>query len=188
MLLNSFRRTGSRLGLIALFAFAMSFALGALSCQASTAPRPPVARIVPHTLEAHGQTRVDDYYWLRERENPDVIAYLKAENAYADSVMAPYAGQEEALFREIIGRIKKDDASVPYLKRGYFYYDRYEGTGEYSIFCRKPGWWARETWSSERIPTPAPMAPWDVIPPASVRRTLRGLLSTEKSGLRSRIP
>lgn len=139
MLSRSFRRTGSRCGFAALFTFAASLALGALSCHASTVPRPPVARIVPHTLEAHGQTRVDDYYWLRERENPEVIAYLKAENAYADSVMAPYAGQEEALFQEIIGRIKKDDASVPYLKRGYYYYDRYEGSGEYPIFCRKRG-------------------------------------------------
>jgi oligopeptidase B len=106
---------------------------------ASAAPRPPVARIVPHPLEAHGQTRIDDYFWLRDRDDPEVIAYLEAENAYADSVMAPSAALEAALFREITGRIKKDDSSVPYLKRGYYYYDRYEGAGEYPIFCRKKG-------------------------------------------------
>jgi len=106
---------------------------------ASAAPRPPVARIVPYPLVAHGQTRIDDYFWLRDRDDPEVIAYLEAENAYADSVMAPSAELEAALFHEIVGRIKKDDSSVPYLKRGYYYYDRYEGAGEYPIFCRKPG-------------------------------------------------
>jgi oligopeptidase B len=106
---------------------------------ASAAPRPPVARIIPHPLEAHGQTRIDDYYWLRERDNPEVIAYLRAENAYTDSILAPSAELRESLFREIVGRIKKDDSTVPYLKDGYYYYDRYEGTGEYPIVCRKRG-------------------------------------------------
>jgi oligopeptidase B len=124
---------------VALPPFALALAALLAPGPARAAPRPPAARVAPHPLTAHGHTRVDDYYWLRERDNPEVIAYLQAENAYTDSVMAPCAGLEEALFREITGRIKKDDASVPYLKHGYYYYDRYEGTGEYPIFCRKPG-------------------------------------------------
>ncbi len=103
------------------------------------APRPPRAAKRPHLLEAHGQERVDEYYWLRERENPAVLAYLEAENAYLDQVMAPTAGLQESLFKEIVGRIKKDDASVPVLERGYWHYTRYVAGGEYALHCRRQG-------------------------------------------------
>ena len=103
------------------------------------APEPPVA--TPHAHEFHefDQLRVDPYYWLRERENPEVLSYLQAENDYLDAVMASAQPLQEELFAEIVGRIKKDDASVPYLARGYYYYSRYVPEGEYPLYCRKQG-------------------------------------------------
>ncbi|MDH3745535.1 MAG: S9 family peptidase [Acidobacteriota bacterium] len=102
-----------------------------------TVPEPPIAKAVPTELEKHGDVRIDDYYWLRERENPEVIAYLEAENAYTDAVMAHAAGFQQGLFDEIVARIKEDDSSVPYRDKGYFYYRRFEEGGEYPIYCRK---------------------------------------------------
>ena len=107
-------------------------------CGAS-GPEPPVARKKPVELEKHGHRRVDDYYWLRERENPDVIAYLKAENAYTEALMAHTEGLQEALYDEFKARIKQTDISVPYKKGDYFYYQRTEAGKEYPIYCRKKG-------------------------------------------------
>jgi oligopeptidase B len=101
--------------------------------------RPPQARITPVKLEKHGQTRVDNYYWLRERQNPEVLAYLNAENEYTDSVMAPTNGLQETLFQEFKARIKQTDMSVPYRLDDYFYYTRVEEGKEYPIYCRKKG-------------------------------------------------
>ena len=103
----------------------------------SSPPEPPVAEIVPKTLEAHGDVRVDNYFWMRERENPKVIEYLNAENAYTDAVMAHAEGFQTKLFEEIKGRIKQTDLSVPYRHDDYFYYDRQEDGKDYSIYCRK---------------------------------------------------
>jgi oligopeptidase B len=100
---------------------------------------PPVAKVVPERLEKHGDVRVDNYYWLREREEPDVLAYLKAENAYTDAMEAHTAPLEGALFEEIKGRIKQTDLSVPYKEDGYFYYIRFEEGSEYPFYCRKKG-------------------------------------------------
>ncbi len=100
---------------------------------------PPVAKVVPKRLEAHGDVRVDDYYWLRERDNPDVLAYLEAENAYLEAVMKHTEGLQEQLFQEIKGRIKKDDSTVPYAYDGYYYFTRVEADKEYKIYCRKKG-------------------------------------------------
>ncbi|MEN8120570.1 MAG: S9 family peptidase [Bacteroidota bacterium] len=100
-------------------------------------PQPPVAEKMKKELTIHGDTRIDNYYWIRERENPKVIDYLNAENAYKDSVMAHTKDFQKNLFDEIVGRIKKDDSSVPYKRNGYFYYTRYEEGGEYPIYCRK---------------------------------------------------
>jgi len=100
---------------------------------------PPTATTRPDTLETHGHPRIDNYYWLRERDDPDVIAYLEAENAYARSVMAHTKVLEDALYEEIVGRIKQDDASVPYRQDGFYYYQRYEEGKEYPIYCRKNG-------------------------------------------------
>ncbi len=106
---------------------------------AAAAPRPPVAKKAPKTLELHGVKRVDPYYWLKEREDPEVIAYLEAENAYTEAVMAPTKDLQEKLFQEIVGRIQQDDSTVPYRDRGYYYYERYEEGDDYPIYCRKKG-------------------------------------------------
>jgi oligopeptidase B len=97
----------------------------------------PVAVKKPKELTMHGHTRIDNYYWLRERDNPEVIAYLEAENAYREQVMKDTEQLQKDLFQEIVGRIKQDDESVPYKENGYYYYTRYEEGKEYPIFCRK---------------------------------------------------
>ena len=94
---------------------------------------------IPTQLEKHGRVRLDDYYWLRERDNPEVIAYLNAENAYAEKEMAHTKGFEEKLFEEIKARFKQTDMSVPYKRDDYFYYTRYEEGKEYPIYARKRG-------------------------------------------------
>lgn len=99
---------------------------------------PPVAESRPHELEIHGDVRVDEYYWLRERDDPDVIAYLEAENAYLDRVMAHTEEMQETLFEEIRGRVVEDDSSVPYRDGDYWYYTRHEKGKQYEIHCRRP--------------------------------------------------
>jgi oligopeptidase B len=100
---------------------------------------PPTAKVVPHRLEAHGHVRIDDYYWLRERDNPEVIAYLEAENAYTDAVMAHTEELQETLYQEILGRIKQTDLSVPVFDNGYYYYSRTEEGKDYPVYARKQG-------------------------------------------------
>jgi len=102
-----------------------------------SAPRPE--KKPKQLVSASGDTRTDDYYWLNERENPAVTAYLEAENRYADSVLAPVADLQAKIFEEMKARIKQDDNTVPYLKNGYWYYARFESGKEYPIFCRKKG-------------------------------------------------
>ena len=99
----------------------------------------PLAPKKPQLLEIHGHQRQDPYYWMNDRENPEVIDYLNAENSYLKEVMKPTEGLQKQLFEEMKGRIKEQDESVPYLKSGYFWYTRYEKGSEYPIFCRKPG-------------------------------------------------
>jgi oligopeptidase B len=100
---------------------------------------PPVARRVPHSVTQHGETREDDYHWLREKEAPAVRAYLEAENAYTEAVMRPTEALQERLYAEILGRIQETDLRVPYRKGGYFYYSRTEQGKQYPILCRKKG-------------------------------------------------
>lgn len=100
---------------------------------------PPTAKRVPRTEIVHGDVRVDDYYWMRDRDDPAVTEYLTAENAYADLVMAPAAAFQESLYAEMLARIKEDDQTVPYLQRGFFYYSRTETGKQYPIYCRKAG-------------------------------------------------
>ncbi len=102
-------------------------------------PVPPVAEKKPKELTIHGHTRVDDYFWLRERENPEVIAYLEAENAYTEAMLEHTKPLQEKLYQEIVGRIKQTDESVPYFWNGYHYYTRFEEGKEYPIYCRKKG-------------------------------------------------
>ena len=110
---------------------------------ADSAPvAPPVVEERPYEVAApHGATRQDEYYWLRddERANPDMLAYLEAENDYADAVMAPLAASEAALYEELVGRIKQDDSSVPYKYKDYWYYTRFEDGQEYPIHARRKG-------------------------------------------------
>jgi len=98
---------------------------------------PPKAAIRPHEMTMHGHTRIDNYYWLNERENPEVIAYLEAENQYAEACLKHTEPLQEQLFKEIKGRIKQDDNSVPIKIRDYYHYTRYKEGKEYPIFCRK---------------------------------------------------
>jgi oligopeptidase B len=111
-------------------------AAAVIAC-APSEPVAPVAEKKAHELEMHGDLRVDDYYWLRERSNPEVLAYLEAENAYTEEVMAKSKPLQEELFTEIKNRIQPDDSTVPALDDGYFYYRRYENDLEYPIYCRK---------------------------------------------------
>lgn len=100
---------------------------------------PPVAEKIPHEMTIHGDTRIDNYYWLNERDNPKVIAYLQAENSYLDTMLSPIDKLREQLFQEMKGRIKEADESVPYRYNGYLYYTRFEEGKEYPVYCRKKG-------------------------------------------------
>ncbi|MGH7459274.1 MAG: S9 family peptidase [Longimicrobiaceae bacterium] len=106
---------------------------------ASELPEPPTAEPRPRALTIHGDTRSDDYYWLRERDNPEVIAYLERENAYTEALTAHTGPLRDTLFREIKGRIKQDDSSVPVRIDDYFYYTRYEEGEDYPMRARKRG-------------------------------------------------
>lgn len=107
--------------------------------QMSDKIQPPVAKIVPKTLEKHGHKRVDNYYWLNERENPEVIDYLNKENEYYQKSTAHTKPLQDELFLEMKGRIKEDDSSVPYLYNGYYYITRFETGKDYPIYSRKKG-------------------------------------------------
>ena len=100
-------------------------------------PPPPVARRIPKGTEIHGDRLVDDYHWLREKDNPEVPAYLHAENAYTDAVTKETEAFQQALYAEMLARIKEDDVSVPYRRGRHFYYARTETGKQYPIYCRK---------------------------------------------------
>ena len=105
-------------------------------------PAPPDAEKREHTVRApHGAERVDEYYWLRDddRKDPAMLAYLEAENAYADAYMARLKPVEDRLYEEIVGRIKQDDSSVPYRERGWWYYSRFETGQDYPVYARREG-------------------------------------------------
>jgi oligopeptidase B len=109
---------------------------------ASPLPSPPDVAKKPHVVEApHGAQRNDEYYWLRDdtRKNPEMLAYLNEENAYTDAYMARLKPLQETVYEEIVGRIKQDDASVPYRERGYWYYTRFETGKDYPIYARRKG-------------------------------------------------
>jgi len=102
-------------------------------------PPPPLASRRPRVFELHGERFEDPYYWLRDRDDPAVRAYLEAENAYADQVLAPTRSLQESLYQEMLGRIKQTDVSVPYRDGGHWYYVRTEEGKQYPIYCRKRG-------------------------------------------------
>jgi len=99
----------------------------------------PVAKKFPKQLKKHNEIRIDDYYWLNDRENPEVIDYLNQENSYYDAMTAHTKDFQKQLFEEMKGRIKEDDQSVPYLYNGYYYITRYEKGQDYPIYSRKKG-------------------------------------------------
>lgn len=99
----------------------------------------PIAPIKPKSLICHNQSRTDNYYWMNDRENPEVIQYLEEENKYKDNLLKGTEDLQTSLFKEMKGRIKEDDSSVPYFKNGYFYYNRFEKGKEYPVYCRKKG-------------------------------------------------
>ncbi|MCU0352038.1 MAG: S9 family peptidase [Flavobacterium sp.] len=101
--------------------------------------QPPVAKKVPHTLEKHGHVRTDNYYWLNDRENQEVIDYLNQENEYYQKMTAHTKELQENLFQEMKSRIKEDDSSVPYFYNGYYYITRFEKGKDYPIYSRKKG-------------------------------------------------
>ena len=110
-------------------------------------PTPPIARNEPTETPLHGAVLTDDYAWLRDKENPDVTAYLEAENAYAEAFMAPLAGLREELYQEMLCHIKQTDVSVPFRDGAWWYYTRTEEGKQYAIHCRKP--------HECRVPVPA---------------------------------
>nr|WP_264538604.1 S9 family peptidase [Flavobacterium sp. N1736] len=99
----------------------------------------PQAKVIPKTLKKHKETRIDNYFWLNDRENPEVINYLNQENAYYESMTSHTKPLQESLYEEMKGRIKEDDSSVPYFYNGYFYITRFETGQDYPIFSRKKG-------------------------------------------------
>jgi len=103
------------------------------------AKQPPVAKKMTHSTEIHGYTMKDDYFWLRGKENPEVIKYLEDENAYTEEVMQPTKGLQDALYKEILGHIKQTDLSVPSRIGDYYYYSRTEEGKQYPIQCRRKG-------------------------------------------------
>ena len=100
---------------------------------------PPIAKKIPKKLEKHGHVRIDNYYWLKERDNPEVLAYLKAENDYTAAVTAHTENLRQKLFDEFKARIKQTDMSVPYKRDDYWYLTRVEEGKEYPLYCRRKG-------------------------------------------------
>ncbi|MFI5183797.1 MAG: S9 family peptidase [Vicinamibacteria bacterium] len=106
---------------------------------AQAPPEPPTARRIPKVDVIHGDRRLDDYFWLRDKADPEVKAYIEAENAYADAVMKPTVALQETLYKEMLGRIQETDMGVPFRKGTHFYYSRTEQGKQYPIYCRKKG-------------------------------------------------
>jgi oligopeptidase B len=102
-------------------------------------PTPPTAEVIETVLTNFGTERIDNYFWLKDKDNPKVIDYLHAENAYTEAVMASTEAFQQTIYDEIVGRIKEDDESYPSFKDGYYYYSRTEKGKQYRIFCRRKG-------------------------------------------------
>ena len=100
-------------------------------------PAPPAAKKEPVSFNEFGNTRTDNYFWLRDKKNPEVIKYLEEENKYSEMVMSHTKELQEKLFAEMKGRIKEEDSSVPLFENGYWYYSRTETGKQYAVYCRK---------------------------------------------------
>ena len=124
----------------ALFLTLLALMMTSLPLTAASAlsqQKPPVAERKPKDVTVHGDRRIDDYFWLREKENPAVRTYLEAENAYTEAVLAPAQGLRARLYQEMLGRIVEDDTSAPVPFRGYLYYSRTEKGKQYARYCRR---------------------------------------------------
>ncbi len=122
----------------ALVFYGFLFIMGSVSGRAQTIS-PPVAKIIPRADTNFGDIRIDNYFWMRDKDNPEVIKFLEAENAYTESVMKPTEELQQKLYDEILGRIKQTDLSVPEKVKDYYYYSRtFEGK-QYGYYCRKKG-------------------------------------------------
>ena len=122
--------------------YVLASLLLAVTASAAEMPQPPTVAKKPHEVTTpFGASRNDPYYWLRDdtRKNEEMLAYLKAENAYADALLAPTKPLADKIYDEIVGRIKQDDASVPYRLRGHWYYTRFETGKDYPISARREG-------------------------------------------------
>ncbi len=115
----------------------MAVAVFVLTGADASLPKPPVAKTVPHVTEVNGHKMVDNYFWLRDKPNAEVRAYLEAENVYTDAVMKPTEGFQSKLYDEMLSRVKETDVEVPYREGDYFYYIRTEAGKQYGIRCRK---------------------------------------------------
>ncbi len=111
----------------------------AVGCAKKQPPQPPIAKIEPKVDTLFGDVRVDNYYWLREKSNPEVIKYLEAENAYTKAMMKHTEKFQKKLYDEMVGRIKETDLTVPEREGDYYYYSRTEQGKQYRIYCRKKG-------------------------------------------------
>ena len=120
-------------------ALAINSAAQAQSNGGGAPPKPPMAEKKTKTTNIHGETLVDDYFWLREKTNPAVMSHLKAEDDYTESVMKPTKALQEKLYNEMVSHIKETDQQVPYRRGDYFYYTRTEKGKQYPIFCRMKG-------------------------------------------------
>jgi oligopeptidase B len=129
-------KTIRRIALIAALPFVALLGHGLV---AQSGVQPPVAKKVAHETKIHGYTLKDDYFWFREKSNPEVIKYLEAENAYTEEVMKPTQALQETLYTEMLGRIKQTDLSVPARIGEYFYYSRTQEGKQYSYRCRRKG-------------------------------------------------
>ena len=141
-LILSKMKTKNRLNILTLLLLALIVLSPACKNRKDMKPQgiqPPDAKKKPKELTIHGDTRIDNYFWLNQRDDQEVIDYLKAENKYTKAALKPTEGLQESLFGEMKGRIKEDDQSVPYKKNGYYYYTRFEEGKEYPLYCRKKG-------------------------------------------------
>src|SRR5258708_38292522 len=125
---------------LAVAAFVPGVALAqATTTATATALTPPLAAVRPHRFDEHGNVRVDPYYWLKDRNNPEVIKYLEDENAYTKGVMAHTEALQERLYEELKGRVLQNDQSVPFREGNYFYYTRLVQAKHYPIYVRERG-------------------------------------------------
>src|SRR5512142_1079419 len=130
------RRTVRRI--VFLFTILMTIST-MVTAQSTELPSPPVAKKQPHVTDIHGLRLQDDYFWFRDKANPEVRAYLEAENAYTDAIMKPTLPLQKKLYDELLSRIKETDVNVPYKEGNYFYYSRTETGKQYPFLCRKKG-------------------------------------------------